>query len=386
MYQGQGTLADEPYQDSAQSQHGYTHSIVEVAEGAERMQGDDSWNRLIQPKTFASFAPTPSIFLPVANPIKAIGTALDALRFEARNKFNFTAIVILSRGKCGLSKCITRYLEAMAAADLMLVVVAVIVEQINYIYLFANFLFVTPVCSVILVLRIAISDCSVWLTVVFTLDRYVAICCQKLRKRYCTETTATLVIVTVCAGSCARAIPFYFTVDPWRCVSSAEYLTSPVWRAYQLCDGIVTPVLQICLILLFNTLTVRHIIAANKVRQGLRNNSENQKNAEMDNCRKSIILLFALSANFILLWTPNVVHTMNWQAENYSYTDRYFNTPVYILQQFGYMLQFISTCTNTCFYGLTQRKFREELKNGVKYLFAINGRLLKFVSIVILDQ
>ncbi|XP_072884248.1 probable G-protein coupled receptor 139 [Hemitrygon akajei] len=263
----------------------------------------------------------------------------------------------------------------MAAADLMVLVLAVILEQINYIYLFSDFLLITPVCTVALVLRLSSTECSVWFTVAFTFDRYVAICCQNLQKRYSTEKAASVVILTVAAAGCAKCVPFYFSVDPKRCVSTAEYLTSSAWRAYELFDSITTPLLPFALILLFNALTVRQILATNKVRQGLRGSNENQKDCEVENRRKSIILLFALSTNFILLWLPYVVHSMNWQMVNYSYADRYFSTPTYVLQQFGFTLQMLCTCTNTCIYGLTQRKFREELKNGMKYLFTLNKQL-----------
>ncbi|XP_072894405.1 probable G-protein coupled receptor 139 [Hemitrygon akajei] len=292
------------------------------------------------------------------------------------------AIVILSRGKCGLSKCITRYLVGMATADLLVVIVTAIMEQSNIIYSYADFLFITPICALILLLSIATMDCSVWLTVGFTFDRFVAICCQKLRERYCTERTAAAVIATVVVVSCARCVPFYFIVEPeviinnvpWRCVFTSEYLTSPAWKGYEQFDSIFTPLLPICLILSFNVLTVRHIVLANKVRRGLRNNGADQNDPELKNRRKSMILLFALSANFIILWFPYVVHSMNWQVQNYSYKDKYLNTPVYILQQVGFLMQFLSTCTNTCIYTLTQRKFREELRNGVKNLFTLNGR------------
>ncbi|XP_069755522.1 probable G-protein coupled receptor 139 [Narcine bancroftii] len=296
---------------------------------------------------------------------------------------NLVAIIILSRGKCGLTKCITRYLVVMAGADLMVVVVCVVMEQINNIYNFLKLLLITPVCSVVLVLKIATMDFSVWLTVAFTFDRHVAICYQNLRKRYCTQETANVVIVTVGAVGGLRSIPAYFVVEPyaiidgvpWRCVQKPEFFTSPLWKAYELFDSIMTPLLPICFILLFNALTARHIIAANRVRRGLRNNSEHQKDPEVEIRRKSIILLFALSANFVLLWMLYVIHSMNWQVENYFYTDKYFNTPKYIAQQFGFMLQVLSTCTNTCIYGLTQRKFREQLKNGVRYMATLNGHI-----------
>ncbi|XP_067887119.1 probable G-protein coupled receptor 139 [Heterodontus francisci] len=296
---------------------------------------------------------------------------------------NLVAIVILSRGKCGLSKCITRYLVAMAAADLMVVIVHVILHRINLMHFPVSFLFITPVCAINVVASIGALDCSVWFTVTFTFDRFVAICCQKLQSKYCTEKTATVVIATVFVVSFLKSIPFYYSGEPvviidnvpWYCVPTADYLTSPLWRAYECIGSIITPLLPFLLILLFNALTVRHIIMANRVRSGLRNNSENQNDPEVKNRRKSMILLFAISANFILLWMTNVVHTLNWQVVNFYYTDKYYSNPIYITQQVGFMLKLLSSCTNTCIYGLTQRKFREELKNGVKYLFTLNGKL-----------
>lgn len=133
--------------------------------------------------------------------------------------------------------------------------------------------------------------------------------------------------------------------------------------------------MPICLIVLFNVLTIRHIIAANKLRRGFRNYSENQKDPEVENRKKSMLLLFALSANFILLWIPYVISTMGWQAQNYFYTDKYLNNPTFILQQFGFMLQLLCTCTNTCIYTLSQSKFRKELMEGFTYLLTLNGQL-----------
>ncbi|XP_072101664.1 probable G-protein coupled receptor 139 [Mobula birostris] len=296
---------------------------------------------------------------------------------------NVMAIVILSLGKCGLSKCISRYLVGMAAADLTCVIIAVVLDQINSIYLYALPLLITPICAVTLVLRLAAMDSSVWFTVAFTFDRCIAICSRKLREQYCTERTATTVIVIVGLGSCARRVPLYFAVEPyliienvpWRCTVKADYLNLSMWRKFQLFNTITTPLLPIGLILLFNVLTISHIIAANKVRWGLRNSTENKKDTEVENRRKSMILLFALSANFILLWIPYITYAINWQIQNYFYTDRYLTTPKYILQQFGYMLQFLCTCTNTCIYTLSQRKFRQQLKNAVKHVVPLYCRL-----------
>ncbi|XP_072094810.1 probable G-protein coupled receptor 139 isoform X2 [Mobula birostris] len=305
------------------------------------------------------------------------------------DKVNLVAIVILSLGNCGLSKCISRYLVGMAAADLMSVIFAVVLCEINNIYIYALPLLVTPICAVTLTLNVATMDCPVWLTVTFTFDRCLAICSQKLRERYCTERTATIMIVIVGLGSCAKDVPLYFAVEPlfitdnipWRCIFGKDYFILPAWKAYQLFSILTTPLLPIGLILLFNALTVSHIIAANRVRRALRNSREKKNDPEVENRRKSIILLFALSANFIFLWIPYIVYGMIWQVQNYSYTDRYLNTPPYIVQQFGIMLQYLCTCTNTCIYTLSQRKFREELKRGVKRLVKLCDRLCSYNAV-----
>ncbi|XP_067865244.1 probable G-protein coupled receptor 139 [Heterodontus francisci] len=227
------------------------------------------------------------------------------------------------------------------------------------------------------------ADCSVWFTVAFTFDRFVTICCQKLQSKYNTKKTASVVITTVFVVSSVKSSPFYFAGEPvfiidnvpWYCVPTVDYLTSPLWRANICINRIITPLLPILLIVLFNALTIRHIIMANRVRRGLRSNSENQNDPEVKNRRKSMILLFTISANFILLWMTFVVYSINWPVRNYTYTDKYYSNPKYIVQQVGFMLLLLSSCTNTCIYGLTQRKFREELKNGIKYLFTLNGKL-----------
>ncbi|XP_067882040.1 probable G-protein coupled receptor 139 [Heterodontus francisci] len=300
---------------------------------------------------------------------------------------NLVAIVILNRGNCGLSTCITRYLVAMSAADLLLVILNVILNRINNIYFPVSFLFITPVCAVRVALLLANLDCSVWFTVAFTCDRFVAICCQKLKTKYCTKRTVGFVIVTVSVVSCVRSIPWYFVfvpliiIDdvPWFCILTPYYYTSTFWSAYEWIHSIITPLLPFVFILVFNALTVRNIITANRLRKGLRGHGKGQNHIdpEMENRRKSIILLFALSANFILLWIPYVVHSLNWQVKNFNYADKNLSDPIYIAQQFGFMLRLLNSCTNTCIYALTQSKFREELKNGLKYPFSLIVKLFK---------
>ncbi|XP_067913860.1 probable G-protein coupled receptor 139 [Heterodontus francisci] len=288
---------------------------------------------------------------------------------------NLLAIVILSRGKCGLSTCTTRYLVAMATADLLVIITEVILWRISYYYLMESFLYVTPVCSVNVVLRHAVIDCSVWFTVTFTFDRFVIICCQKLKTKYCTKKTAAVVLATTCILHCLKNIPFYFVYEPlmiidnvvWLCYPIPSYFTEPGWMGFNRFDKVLTPLLPFALILLLNALTVRHILMASRVRKGLRGQSkgENHSDPEMESRRKSVILLFTISGSFILLWLVYVIHFLYYNITGTDPGD--YSDFQYIFEHVGYPLRNLSCCTNTFIYGLTQSKFREQVKIAVKY-------------------
>ncbi|XP_062895270.1 uncharacterized protein LOC134341315 [Mobula hypostoma] len=298
---------------------------------------------------------------------------------------NLVAIVILSRGKCGLSKCITLYLVGMAAADLLVIISNPLLKWTAGIYFSRSFLLITAVCRPVTLLIFASTATSVWLTVAFTVDRFVAICCEKLKTKYCTERTAAVVIGTVSVLACFETVPSGFvyesgeTIDgvSWYCVLTPSFTNSTSWAAFYIFHRMFYPCVPFILMLLFNILTVRRILAASRARRGLRGqkSGENDKDREMENRRKSIVLLFSITGSFILLWGTLVVFPI------YSLIKMsFFNSvtdPRYVTDQASVMLQVLSSCTNTCIYVLTQRKFREEVNNAVKYPLNLILKLLK---------
>ncbi|XP_072132123.1 probable G-protein coupled receptor 139 [Mobula birostris] len=129
---------------------------------------------------------------------------------------NLVTILLLSGGKCGLSRVVTRYLVAMEATDLMVVVLDLILSKIPYTDVPMEFTFWagdTPVCNIHAVPLYTATDCSVWFTVTFTFDRFVAICCQKLKTKYCTGKTAAVILGTVTVISYLRNIYLYFRLS-----------------------------------------------------------------------------------------------------------------------------------------------------------------------------
>ncbi|XP_059497401.1 probable G-protein coupled receptor 139 [Stegostoma tigrinum] len=288
---------------------------------------------------------------------------------------NLVAIMILSREKCGLSRCTTYYLVAMAAADLLVITTDVILSQIAHYYFPQSFLEITPVCSFLTFLIHAAIDCSVWFTVTFSFDRFVAICCQKLKTKYCTNRTAAVVLTSTWILLSLKNIPLYFSIEAkeivnnmsWFCDSKTSYYTEPGWVGYDWFATLLTPMIPFALILLLNALTVRHILVASRVRKQLRGmcKGENHKDPEMEGRRKSAILLFTISGSFILLWSAYVLHFLYYNITGTN--PEYYEGSLYLFQQAGFMLLSLSCCTNTFIYGVTQSKFREQFMSALRY-------------------
>ncbi|XP_048472462.1 probable G-protein coupled receptor 139 [Rhincodon typus] len=288
---------------------------------------------------------------------------------------NLMTIVILSQGRCGLSICTTRYLVSMTTADLLVILTTVLLYRGSSYYFPESFLQITPMCRITFVLLYAASECSVWFTVAFSFDRFVAICCQKLKTKYCTNKNVAVILSTTCILICSKNVAFYFRFEPgeiidnipWFCEENPNYYTAPGWVAFDWFDKIFTPLLPYVLILLLNTLTVRHILVTSLVRKGLRGQSkgDDHNDPEMESRKKSMLLLFTISGSFILLWFLYVIYFLYYiiaglNPKNYSDFS-------YIFAEVAVMLVDLNCCSNAFIYGVTQSKFRECFISTVKY-------------------
>ncbi|XP_043540890.1 probable G-protein coupled receptor 139 [Chiloscyllium plagiosum] len=272
----------------------------------------------------------------------------------------------------------------MAAADLMVIISYVILTRFRYYYYGLSFLNITPVCSVIEVLLRTTRDCSVWFTVMFTFDRYITVCCQKLRTKYCTAKTATVVLATTCNLFCFKNIPFYFSIEllriinnvPFDCITKTSYYTETWWVALDWLDTVLTPFLPFTFILLLNALTVRHIFESSRVWKRLKGESkgDNPRDPEMESRRKAGILLFTISGSFILLWLIAVVAFLYYAIRGISTAD--YPPFLYDFSTVGYMLQNLSCCTNTFIYAVTLSRFRAKIRHAVKYLVTHIPRIM----------
>ncbi|XP_059509219.1 neuropeptides capa receptor-like [Stegostoma tigrinum] len=265
----------------------------------------------------------------------------------------------------------------MAIADLLVTIFDLILRHIPFVYVEGqNLLEGLPVCNIHAVLIYAATDCSVWFTITFTFDRFVAICCPNLRSKYCNVKTTAVVLATVTGLSCLKNIFWYFMLRnkyrvsnrAWFCWVKRDVKSSPVWAAIEFCHYILTPGVAFILILLLNFLMVRHIAVTSRSRRRLhqQSNRTSSKDPEMKSRMNSIILLFLISGNFILLWSVSMVYSIYRRMFFLGYKS--FDLPIFAMD-LGYMLQMLSCCTNTVIYVIAHPKFREHLKNIVYYPF-----------------
>ncbi|XP_041029893.1 probable G-protein coupled receptor 139 [Carcharodon carcharias] len=300
---------------------------------------------------------------------------------------NIMTIMILSRGKCGLSKCISVYMVAMATANLLVMTFNVIIYLIFNYHFPYSFLSYTAACKLLLYITFVNLDMSVWFTVFFTFDRYVAICRQEFKGKYCNKRIATTVIVMASILSFIKGVPMFFSYEAervinnvhWGCRSTLAVYTLPAWSVYSWMQSTSVVLLPFTLLVLFNSLTVGRILLANRVRSRLLGNSiESQRDPEVMNRRKSIILLFSVSGSFILLWLTAFGSFAATRLSNSVYYQGDYSNPRYIATETGYLFSNLSSCTNTCIYAVTQRKFREELTTVLKAPWAQILELLNY--------
>ncbi|XP_067829888.1 C5a anaphylatoxin chemotactic receptor 1-like [Heptranchias perlo] len=276
-------------------------------------------------------------------------------------------------------------MAAMAVADLMVCMFNVILQNIFRYHFLNSWLSYTYVCRFNAFIQVFSIQLSVLFTVSFTFDRFISICCQKLKLKYCNERTATVVLTIVCILSFLMIIPVYFRYEPysiiddipWGCRTVSGYYSSLARVAYKWISNLSSPILPFPLLLLLNSLTARHILVASRSRRALksRNNGENSSDPEMKNRRTSIILLFAISGSFFVLWTPiTVINICIGVTETPTFKG---SNSLYLAIRIALLLMYLSSCTNTCIYALTQRRFREEMKNMVKYPVTLITKLFK---------
>ncbi|XP_053566957.1 probable G-protein coupled receptor 139 [Bombina bombina] len=293
---------------------------------------------------------------------------------------SLVTIAVLWRGNLDMSKSIIYYLISLAVANFLLILVVTVFRDIYYFYVDITLWWPEPSCGVSNWIYFTCVYSLTWLTVAFTFDRYVILCCMKLKLRYCKPTVSRWVIIGVYVCAFLVAMPTFWMYVPVRTIqpdgtyfhicslhrnlsmipflSAYDHIQTTVWIAFPLLSLVLT-----------NGLTVWHITITTKLRKGLKSGKE-VDDPELARRKKSVTLLAMITISFLVHWLPKMFIKV---IERFTYppVNRYdFYHPVNVVRMLSNMLIVLSSFTNICFYSFTITKFREELIRGTKSTLA----------------
>ncbi|XP_069092602.1 probable G-protein coupled receptor 139 [Pleurodeles waltl] len=292
---------------------------------------------------------------------------------------SIVTIAVFWKGKLDLSKSIIFYLVALAVANFLLILVVTVFRDIFYFYVNISLWWPRPSCGVSNWIYFTCVYSLTWLTVAFTFDRYVIVCCSKLKLVYCTAKTTQRVILCVYTGAFLMAMPTFFiyvpvpTVGPNGtskdiCTIRKDLNKIPILSVYDHFQTTVWIVIPLVSLMLTNGLTVWNIVITTRVRQGLKSAvaTKRQDDPEMARRRRSIMLLALITISFLGHWLPKMIIKVV-ERLTYPPVNRYnFYHPVNVVRMLANMLIVLSSFSNMCIYALTIEKFRKELIRGAK--------------------
>ncbi|XP_040283942.1 probable G-protein coupled receptor 139 [Bufo bufo] len=294
---------------------------------------------------------------------------------------SLVTMAVLWKGNLDMSKSIVYYLVALAVANFLLILVVTVFRDIFYFYVDITLWWPEPSCGVSNWIYFTCVYSLTWLTVAFSVDRYIIICCMKLKLRFCKPSVTRWVILFVCVCAFFVAMPTFWMYVPVRtttpdgalfhiCSLNRNLSSIPFLSVYDHIQTTVWIVFPLVSLLLTNGLTVWHINMATRLRQGLKGSStgKQSEDQEVARRRKSVTLLAMISISFLVHWLPKMVVKI---LERFTYppVNRYdFYHPVNVVRMVCNMLIVFSSFSNVCIYSLTITKFREELFKGVKFI------------------
>ncbi|XP_068089262.1 probable G-protein coupled receptor 139 [Hyperolius riggenbachi] len=296
---------------------------------------------------------------------------------------SLVTMAVLWRGSLDMSKSTVYYLVSLAVANFLLILVVTIFRDIFYFYVdilywpvsscgVSNWIYFTCVYSLI------------WLTVAFSFDRYVIVCCMRFKLLYCTPSVTRCVIIAVYISAFFVAMPTFWMYVPNRtiqpdgtifhiCSLHRNLSSIPFLSVYDHIQTTVWIVFPLVSLTLTNALTVWHINITTRVRKGLKTVSggKQSEDPELVRRKKSVTLLALISISFLAHWLPKMVVKV---VERFTYppVNRYdFYHPVNMVRMICNMLIVLSSFSNMCIYSLAITKFRQELFRGAKVVLIL---------------
>ena len=296
-------------------------------------------------------------------------------------------------------KSYTYYLRALAVFDTLTLIVTLVITFNEFHYAIIGTSYMNGhnwlSCKVSEFLRHVIYLMSSWMVVLFTVDRYIAVCHPLQRARICTATGAIITIFVLFGLAMMTQIYIFTFIDRleqydeqpchvpvWfrRSNTTMEWMEKDTtdrlkyfalnyfWFSFILRFTLPFVIIAVC-----NGLIMFHIRRMRTQKcphnsLGLRSCFSNQEAKERErkrNANMAIYTLFAVCSLFVITLLPNAIITMVQFVGYLSMTKKdskslyqtlmRINTPFQMIRLINYSMNFVM-------YGLTGRQFRREAK------------------------
>ncbi|GIY20932.1 FMRFamide receptor [Caerostris darwini] len=275
---------------------------------------------------------------------------------------NVITIVIMTRRRMRSST--NNYLAALAIFDMMYLIFTFILSLSHYPKIPNSEHFVYwRLKPFILMLTDTCSNTSVWLTVTFTVERYIAVCHPMKGKVFCTESRAKKAIVAVFLFCFAFTIPtpFEWTVKENMDVNNhttlsldhtemgKNYLYKTIYYWLTVVFFIFVPFI---LLAIFNSFLIRSVHLS-KVQRASMTRGETSDNSQEN---KITIMLIAVVILFFVCQLPTACHLL-YSTLHENFDDK----QLYLLTGLGNIFNFLMSLNaagNFVLYCLLSQKYR----------------------------
>lgn len=293
-----------------------------------------------------------------------------------------TLTVLVMRRRVFAKTTAAVYLTMLAVADTCLLVTGIPHEWLEW---FSIDLDTWP-CRIHRFLFYTSSDVGMWTIVLFTFDRFVAVCFPLQKRSVCAPRRAFVAFALIVLLWIIKNLHVFWTSGP-------EYNDGVLWRrcgylaAYADFEYYVRPWIvfgfimaaPFCIVLLLNCLIVNNLLHSQRMRAG----SASSAMIRNHSFRQTTIMCLSISFTFLVCIAPSIVLIIGrpyWKFPGKQ------NTAYNIAKVINNQLVYLNHAINFCLYCMTGQRFRSELatmfgrppqKDSMQVSTPVTGQMLK---------
>ena len=222
------------------------------------------------------------------------------------------------------------------------------------------------------------SNTAIWLTLTFTIERYIGVCHPMKGRSWCTPERARYITIAVCLSAAIITFPEFFEYHVEEAVDPATNLTvlnpaqtkfgsahSYKW-GYSYINQALFTFLPLLLLIIFNSFLIRAVLTASKKRRamtndiGVTNDRQDRQNREQ---QKITIMLIGVVIVFLICQLPQAIMNLyvTYIQVTKSFTDRTIIIVTILSNVFNLLVQ-INSSMNFILYSSLSLRFRRVFK------------------------